>query len=137
MKNYENFDGIDNFDIQRYNGLETEKVTHFFAPYHITLPLLITCFGITNPNPNYYIKRFPVRNFILEHIVLVVILSVSVLVGMNFCMEHDVGVGQLLGVISGIINTLAVLFPVSIFVGFPISAFCSIRIQKKGVNCIW
>lgn len=82
------------------------------------------------------IYRFGAKSkiVILEHIVLVVILSVSVLVGMNFCMEHDVGVGQLLGVISGIINTLAVLFPVSIFVGFPISAFCSIRIQKKGVN---
>lgn len=69
MKNYENFDGIHKFDIQIFNGLETEKVTHFFTPYHITLPLLISCFGITYPNPKYYIKRFPVRNFILEHII--------------------------------------------------------------------
>ena len=98
-----------------------------------------SCFVLITLLDIPFIYRFGVKSRIVfwEHIVLVVILSVLILVGMNFCMEHDVSAGQLLGVISGMINILAVLFPLSLFVGVPISALCSIQIQKKGRNCIW
>lgn len=95
--------------------------------------ILVTLFDI----PCIYRFGAKSRIVFLEHIVLMMILSLLILVGMNFCVEHDVSAGQLLGVISGMINILAVLFPLSLFVGFPVSALCSIQIQKKGRNSIW
>ena len=69
MKKYENFNIIRQFDVSNYKGLDKEVITHFENPQGLIFPLSISCYGITYPTPNYYIKRFPVRNFILEHIV--------------------------------------------------------------------
>ncbi|MBO4573542.1 MAG: helix-turn-helix domain-containing protein [Clostridia bacterium] len=69
MEKYTTFNIIRQHDIQEYGGLETEIITHFHNPQGRTFPLSLSCFGVTFPTPDYYIKRYPVRGFILEHIV--------------------------------------------------------------------
>ena len=69
MEKYNNYNIIKNHDIQNFRGLDTEVITHFYNPQGKTRPLWISCYGITYPTPYYYIKRYPVRGFILEHIV--------------------------------------------------------------------
>ena len=69
MKKYENFNLIQNFDIQEFSGLETEVSTHFLNSIEKSYPLSSTCCGITYPTPNYYIKRSPATIFVLEHII--------------------------------------------------------------------
>lgn len=55
-------------DIQEFKGLGKET---FFTPRYSydMLPLDISIMGITNPDPDYYIKRNSSRCFILEYIV--------------------------------------------------------------------
>ncbi len=69
MKKYETYQIIKKKDIQDFNGLGRELITHFHNPQGKIFPLNINCFGITYPTPDYYIKRFPVRGFILEYVV--------------------------------------------------------------------
>ena len=68
MKKYTSFTNIQNQDIQAFRGLENEVS---FAPIRSTeiLPIRISKFGITNPNPNYCIKREASPCFIIEYIV--------------------------------------------------------------------
>ena len=66
MQKYKEYN-IRKEDISEFKGLGKEL---FFAPrfsYDI-LPLDISVMGITNPDPNYYIKRNSSRCFILEYI---------------------------------------------------------------------
>ncbi len=56
-------------DIQKISGTENEEFIVFDTSDGTDFPLRISVCGITPPSPNYYIKRFPVRGFILEHIV--------------------------------------------------------------------
>jgi len=67
MKEYKRFDILKE-DISHFEGLEKERI---FAPRYSydMLPLDISILGITNPDPNYYIKRDSSRCFILEYIV--------------------------------------------------------------------
>ena len=69
MEKYESFKIINNFDIQQFNGLQNEVITHFHNPKGLTIPIHVSCFGITFPTPDYYIKRQFTRGFILEHVV--------------------------------------------------------------------
>ena len=66
MKKYKEFH-IQKEDISKFNGLERET---FFSPRYSydMLPLDISVLGITNPDPDYYIKRDQSRCFILEYI---------------------------------------------------------------------
>ena len=68
MKKYKNFDLIRKQEISEFRGLESEVS---FAPQRAVknLPLRISKFGITNPNPSYFIKRDPSPCFIIEYIV--------------------------------------------------------------------
>jgi AraC-like DNA-binding protein len=67
MKKYEKYN-IQKEDIADFKGLGKEV---FFAPRYSydMLPLDISMMGITNPDPDYYIKRDSSRCFILEYIV--------------------------------------------------------------------
>ena len=67
MEKYKEYN-IRKEDISDFKGLEKET---FFSPRHSIdmLPLDISKLGITNPDPNYYIKRISSRCFILEYIV--------------------------------------------------------------------
>ena len=69
MKKYESFDIIKKIDIQQFKGLQNEVITHFHNPKGILFPISISCFGITYPTNNYYIKRASVSGYILEHII--------------------------------------------------------------------
>ncbi len=68
MKKYENFNLIRKDDIEQFGGLDSEVSTHFLNSVEKSYPLSSTCYGITYPNPNYYIKRFPATVFVLEHV---------------------------------------------------------------------
>lgn len=67
MRKYNGFH-IQKEDISAFKGLEKET---FFAPRcsYDMLPLDISVLGITNPDPDYYIKRDQSRCFILEYVV--------------------------------------------------------------------
>ena len=68
MKKYKDFDTIKSNDMQIFAGLENE---FSFSPHpEIEMnPLWVSRFGITNPDPSYYIKRDSSPCFILEYIV--------------------------------------------------------------------
>ena len=68
MKKFKNFDLIRKQEISEFHGLENEVS---FAPYRAVknLPLRVSKFGITYPNPSYFIKREPAPCFIIEYIV--------------------------------------------------------------------
>ena len=69
MKKYKDYDIIKKHDIQEYRGLENEILTHLTHPRTTALfPLNVSCFGITYPSKDYYIKRFPVRGYVLEYV---------------------------------------------------------------------
>ena len=59
---------IKKVDIESFNGLEKEVS---FGPVRGAdiLPLEISRFGITYPDPEYYIKRWPSNVFVIEYIV--------------------------------------------------------------------
>ena len=67
MEKYHQYN-IKKEDISEFRGLGKET---FFAPRYSydMLPLDISVFGITNPDPDYYIKRESSRCFVLEYIV--------------------------------------------------------------------
>jgi len=67
MEKYKDYHLIQKQHVSNFRGLETEV---FFSPHKSTdsLPLWISKFGITYPNPNYYIKREPSPCFIMEYI---------------------------------------------------------------------
>ena len=67
MKKYKSFDLINSNDIQEFNGLENETL---FQPISGTRfqPLEVSCFGITYPDKNYFIRRDPSPCFVLEYI---------------------------------------------------------------------
>lgn len=69
MKKYESFNIIKKVDIQQFKGLQNEIITHFHNPKGQIFPIYISCFGITFPTPDYYVKRAHVAGYILEHIV--------------------------------------------------------------------
>ena len=69
MKKYENFNLIQKYDIQAFSGLDTEESTHFLNSIEKFYPISSTCYGITYPNPNYYIKRSPNTAFVLEYVI--------------------------------------------------------------------
>jgi len=68
MKKYKSFDKIRREDISEYKGLEREVK---FTPYSSNdmNPLKVSCFGITNPDSDYYIARNPSPCYIVEYIV--------------------------------------------------------------------
>ena len=67
MKKYKSFNLINSNDIQEFNGLENEIL---FQPISGTRfqPLEVSCFGITYPDKNYFIRRDPSPCFVLEYI---------------------------------------------------------------------
>lgn len=66
MEKYDNPE-IRKEDIEKYAGLENE--VSFGPLYNVEkLPIVISRFGITYPDENYYIKRSPSRCFIIEYI---------------------------------------------------------------------
>ncbi|MBO5046580.1 MAG: helix-turn-helix domain-containing protein [Clostridia bacterium] len=69
MEKYQSFDFIKKHDIQNFRGLQNETISHFHNPSGKLYPFYLSCFGITYPTPDYRIKRYPVRGFILEHVV--------------------------------------------------------------------
>lgn len=66
MRKYEQYN-IRKEDIAEFNGLSKET---FFCPRYSydMLPLDVSIMGITNPDPDYYIRRESSRCFILEYI---------------------------------------------------------------------
>ena len=60
---------ISSDDIQFFRGLENETFINFDTSQGMNFPLRVTMCGITYPTPEYYIKRFPVRGYILEYVV--------------------------------------------------------------------
>lgn len=66
MEKYKSFSSIRKVDIEKFAGLANELITRMENPN--TTPVSISCYGITFPTPDYYIKRFPTRGYILEHI---------------------------------------------------------------------
>ena len=68
MEKYKSFGSIRKSDIQRFSGLEGEE---FFTPRWSVaiLPMQISKFGITHPDPDYHIKRDPATLYVLEYIV--------------------------------------------------------------------
>ena len=68
MKKFTNFNRIGKNEISEFHGLEKEVS---FAPHRAVemLPLRVSKFGITYPDPSYYIKREPSPCFIIEYIV--------------------------------------------------------------------
>ena len=67
MRKYKNFNLIKKNDIAEFGGLENERLFSPIAATQIS-PLEISCFGITYPDKNYFIKRSPSPCFILEYI---------------------------------------------------------------------
>lgn len=67
MKKYKSFDLIRSNDIKEFDGLEKETL---FSPIAGTRfqPLEVSCFGITYPDKNYFIRREPSPCFIVEYI---------------------------------------------------------------------
>ena len=68
MKKYTTFDYIEKKFISSFSGLENEVLTYIIKSER-KVPLTIETFGITFPDPNYYIKRASSKYFILEYIV--------------------------------------------------------------------
>ena len=68
MEKYRDFEHIQKQDISEFHGLDTEVSFTPERPFE-NLPLTVGKFGITYPNPTYYIKRDPAPCFILEYIV--------------------------------------------------------------------
>ena len=68
MKKYKNFDLINKNDIKEYGGLEKERLFAVIAGAKI-VPLEVSCFGITYPDPDYFIVRSPSPCFVIEYIV--------------------------------------------------------------------
>jgi len=69
MKKYDTLDLKENkVGISKFNGVENEIS---FGPLCAIdeLPLEVTRFGITNPDPEYRIKRWPSQVFVIEYIV--------------------------------------------------------------------
>ncbi len=68
MNNYKEYESIRKEDISEFSGLEKER---FFTPKISSdiFPLEVSKAGITNPDPNYYIKRAQSRCFIIEYVV--------------------------------------------------------------------
>ena len=66
MEKYKSFSSIRKVDIEKFAGLANELITRMENPN--ATPVSISCYGITFPTPDYYIKRFPTRGYILEHI---------------------------------------------------------------------
>lgn len=68
MKKYKDFNRIRKQEISEFHGLENEVT---FSPYKAVKmrPMRLSKFGITYPNPSYYIKREPAPCFIIEYIV--------------------------------------------------------------------
>ena len=68
MKKYNSFKGIRSHDISEYRGLEKEvKFTPYFS--NDINPLKVSCFGITNPDKDYFIARNPSPCYIIEYVV--------------------------------------------------------------------
>ena len=68
MKKYKSYEEIRRQDISVHRGLDNEVK---FTP-HLSRdmnPLKVSCFGITNPDKDYYIERRPSPCYILEYIV--------------------------------------------------------------------
>ena len=68
MEKYKNFDLINKNDIKEYGGLEKERRFAVIAGAKI-VPLEVSCFGITYPDPDYFIVRSPSPCFVIEYIV--------------------------------------------------------------------
>ena len=68
MNKYEEYSSIKKEDISNFRGLKKER---FFTPKISSniFPLEVSKVGITNPDPDYYIKRAQSRCFILEYVV--------------------------------------------------------------------
>lgn len=68
MKKYKSFEDIRRQDISEYRGLDKEMK---FTPNRSCNmnPLEVSCFGITNPNKDYYVERSPSPCYIIEYIV--------------------------------------------------------------------
>lgn len=68
MNKYEEYDSIRKEDISDFRGLKKEL---FFTPKISSdiFPLEVSKVGITNPDPDYYIKREQSRCFIIEYVV--------------------------------------------------------------------
>ena len=68
MEKYTSFERFQKKDIAQFSGLENEVLTRIYNS-DPNAPLSIKCFGITNPDPNYYIRRDNSTYFILEYVV--------------------------------------------------------------------
>ncbi|MBQ3017115.1 MAG: AraC family transcriptional regulator [Clostridia bacterium] len=68
MEKYEEYSSIRKEDISDFRGLKKER---FFTPRISSdiHPLEVSKVGITNPDPDYYIKRSQSRCFVLEYVV--------------------------------------------------------------------
>ena len=60
---------ISSDDIQSFNGLQNETFISFDIAQGMNFPLRVSMCGITYPTKNYYIKRSPVRGFVLEYVI--------------------------------------------------------------------
>jgi len=67
MRKYKTFNLINKNDIKEFGSLEKERLFSVVAGAKI-LPLEVSCFGITNPDPGYFIVRCPSPCFIIEYI---------------------------------------------------------------------
>lgn len=67
MEKYRTYLNIDKTDIPEFHGLETEVRTSVLRL--IDRPLNVSTFGITFPNPKYYISRPKSLIFVLEYVV--------------------------------------------------------------------
>ncbi len=60
---------ISSRDIQKFCGLQNETFINFDVSEEKNFPLRSSICGITYPTSDYYIKRFPVRGYVLEYVV--------------------------------------------------------------------
>jgi AraC-like DNA-binding protein len=67
MRHYENTDYIDE-NMKVKQGLERETIVRV-TPSTQPVPLLVSCFGITEPCPTYHIKRTSCGYFIFEYVI--------------------------------------------------------------------
>ena len=68
MERYKDYKKIQKQHISEFHGLENE--VSFSPTKEIEIiPLRVSKFGITYPNPNYYIKREPAPCYIIEYVV--------------------------------------------------------------------
>ena len=57
----------------KLSGIDSEFVRHFHSDVRVFKstdhePVLLECFGITNPNPDYRVEREKSHNFVLEYV---------------------------------------------------------------------